>query len=395
MKAGDTGMTQKAGKQAGQAHPLADGTKTVPADGAALASKRRKRWPFLLAGGIIFTFIISVLVIVFVPAAHVWTNDAYVTAHYSVIAPRVPGQVVSVQVDDNQTVHAGDILVQLDPRDYQTALDQARAVEAHDRALVMDAAASVARQPSIIAEAKARVAQLSAQLLFAKQNASRYAHLALNGAGSREEGERTRASLDDLTASLQAAEAQRDAAEAQLRVLEARQDSSRRQVDVDQARVHQAELNLSYTSIRAPFDGMVGERTVQSGNYVPDGAALMVVVPMDQLWIEANYRELALQHMRPGQKARIHVDAYDIDLDGVVDSVPPASGAAFAPLAPENATGNFTKIVQRLPVKITLAPGQPLARLLRMGFSVETTVDTGLSSVVRAQTRTDRAVTDK
>lgn len=188
-------MTQKSDKQAGDARPQASVTRTVPSDGAALARERRRRWPFLLAGGIILAFIISVLVIVFVPAAHVWTNDAYVTAHYSVIAPRVPGQVVSVPVDDNQTVHAGDILVQLDPRDYQTALDQARAVEAHDRALVMDAAASVARQPAIIAEAKARVAQLFAQLLFARQNASRYAHLALNGAGSREEGERDRKSV--------------------------------------------------------------------------------------------------------------------------------------------------------------------------------------------------------
>ncbi|MCX5620138.1 HlyD family secretion protein [Bombella pollinis] len=354
-----------------------------------------QRWPVWLAGGILALFVGVILAIVFIPAARVWTNDAYVTAHYSVIAPRVPGQVVAVAVDDNQSVHAGDVLVQLDPRDYQTTLDQARATEAHDRAVVLDAAATVARQPALIAEAQAHVAQLTAQLIFARQNATRYAHLARNGAGSREEGERTRASLDELAASLQAAQAQYAAAQAQLRVLEAVQDSARRQVEVDHARVHQAELNLSYTTIRAPFDGMVGERTVQVGNYVPNGAALMALVPMDQLWIEANYRELALQHMRPGQKARIHVDAYDIDLEGVVDSVPPASGAAFAPLAPENATGNFTKIVQRLPVKITLLPGQPHARLLRMGLSVETTVETHLANIVQAQKRLDRGVTDK
>lgn len=359
------------------------------------SASRKPRWPFLVAGGVVLVFVGIVLAIIFVPTARVWTNDAYVTAHYSVIAPRVPGQVISVQVDDNQSVHEGDVLATLDPRDYQTTLDQTRATEEHDRALVLDAAANVARQPALIGEAQAAVARLKAQLLFAQQNAERYEHLARSGAGSREEGQRTRAVLGELTAALHAAEAQLSAAQAQMTVLQAQHESARRQVAVDQARVHQAELNLSYTKIRAPFDGMVGERSVQAGNYVADGAALMALVPMDQLWIEANYRELALRHMRPGQKATIHVDAYNMDLDGVVDSVPPASGAAFAPLAPENATGNFTKIVQRLPVKITLRPGQPLAKLLRMGFSVETTVHTALSDVVGSQEKTDKAVTAK
>ncbi|WP_408734881.1 efflux RND transporter periplasmic adaptor subunit [Asaia platycodi] len=162
---------------------------------------------------------------------------------------------------------------------------------------------------------------------------------------------------------------------------------------MDRAIIRQDELNLSYTEIRAPFDGMVGEKTVQSGNYVAPGAALMAVVPMDQLWIMANYREIALRHMRPGQHARIHVDAYDMDLDGIVDSIPPASGAAFAPIAPENATGNFTKIVQRLPVKIIVAPNQPLAKLLRMGFSVETSVDTHLENVVDEQQHSASGIT--
>ena len=130
---------------------------------------------------------------------------------------------------------------------------------------------------------------------------------------------------------------------------------------------------------------MVGNRSVQVGDYVAPGTALLTVVPLDSAYIESNYREEALRHMRPGQHVRIHVDAYAIDLDGIVQSVPPASGAEFAPIAPSNATGNFTKIVQRLPVKIVVAPGQPLARLLRVGFSVETTVHTGLADVVGAQ----------
>ncbi|QHI95931.1 HlyD family efflux transporter periplasmic adaptor subunit [Aristophania vespae] len=351
------------------------------------------RWPFFVAGGILVAFIVIVLAIIFVPTSRVWTDDAYVTVHHTVIAPRVSGQVISVEVDDNQTVHKGDILATLDPNDYQTALDEARSIEARDKAQVMDAEANVARQPALIANAQAEVERLKAQLVFARQNASRYAHLARTGAGSLQEGQKSHATLDELTASYKAAQAQLEAAKAQLVVLKAKNEAAKRQVSVDQARVRQAELNLSYTQIRAPFDGMVGERNVQAGNVVPAGAPLMAVVPIDDLWIEANYREVALRHVKPGQKVHIHVDAYNIDLEGVVDSVPPASGAAFAPLAPENATGNFTKIVQRLPVKITLVPGQPLAKLLRMGFSVETTINTGLENIVEQQRHSNQSVT--
>ena len=127
---------------------------------------------------------------------------------------------------------------------------------------------------------------------------------------------------------------------------------------------------------------MVGEKTVQVGNYVSSGAVMLTVVPLDQMYIQANYRELDLRHVHRSQHVTIHVDAYDIDLDGIVDSVPPASGAVFSPIPPNNATGNFTKIVQRLPVKIVVSPNQKLAKLLRVGFSVETTIHTGLEDVV-------------
>jgi membrane fusion protein (multidrug efflux system) len=161
----------------------------------------------------------------------------------------------------------------------------------------------------------------------------------------------------------------------------------------DKARLEQARLNLSYTRIVAPLDGMVGEKTVQVGNYVSPGAAMFTVVPLDQVYIQANYRELDLRHVRGGQHVTIHVDAYDIDLDGIVDSVPPTSGAAFSPIPPNNATGNFTKIVQRLPVKIVISPNQKLAKLLRVGFSVETTIHTGLDDVVGEQSGSPNRVT--
>jgi membrane fusion protein, multidrug efflux system len=136
----------------------------------------------------------------------------------------------------------------------------------------------------------------------------------------------------------------------------------------------QAKLNLSYTKILAPVDGMIAQRSVQVGNYVSVGAALMAMVPLSEVYIEANYREVQLGHVGAGQRARIHVDAYNIDLEGKVVDVPAASGTTFATLQPDNATGNFTKIVQRLPIKIVLAPNQPTARLLRVGLSVEATI---------------------
>ncbi|EHH67320.1 HlyD family secretion protein [Gluconobacter morbifer] len=355
--------------------------------------KPNARWPFVLAAVIIVGFIAVVLAIIFVPSRRVWTDDAYVTAHYSTIAPRISGQVETVAVDDNQMVRTGQVLVTLDDRDYRTSVDQALATLDHDQALVMDAKAAVNRQPSLIQQAQANVARLRSQLVFARQNARRYGDLAKTGAGSTESNQQYTAQVGELEASVQGAQADAAATQAQLPILQARHEAALHTLDMDRARLHQAELNLSYTRVRAPFDGMVGERSVQAGNYVAPGAALMAVVPMDQLWIEANYRELALRHMRPGQPVVIHVDAYDIDLQGVVDSVPPASGAAFAPLAPENATGNFTKIVQRLPVKITVRPGQKLAALLRMGFSVETSVDTGFENVAADQQHTQTPVT--
>ena len=153
----------------------------------------------------------------------------------------------------------------------------------------------------------------------------------------------------------------------------------------DRAQLDQAQLNLSYTRITAPLDGLIGQRSVQVGDYIAPGGALMTVMPLDAAYIEANYREVALRHVRPGQHVRIHLDAYDADLDGVVDSLAPATGATFAAVAPENATGNFTKIVQRLTVKIDVLPHQPMARLLRVGLSVETYIDTHLADVAAVE----------
>ena len=372
------------------------GQKEDKKDGGKEAEKPKKRlprWPFILAAIVVAVFVGVVLYIIFGPRPDVWTDDAYVTVHYATIAPRVSGQVTSVDVTDNQIVRAGQVLVTLDPRDYQASVDMAQGALDRDQAQVGNATANVARQPSLITEQEAGVASARAKLSFSQMNQKRYASLAATGAGSGQEQQQTNATLQQDQASLQSAQASLDAARKQLDVLQKQQSSSEGTVKSDQAQLDQAKLNLSYTRILAPLDGMVGQKTVQIGNIVSPGSEIMAVVPLADVFIEANYRETDLTHMRPGQHVTIHVDAYNIYLDGVVNSVPPATNSTFAQIAPNNATGNFTKIVQRLPVKIVVSPNQPLAKLLRVGFSVETTVHTGLEDVVAEQDRTSRPMT--
>jgi membrane fusion protein, multidrug efflux system len=351
------------------------------------------RWPLVLAGLVVAIFAAVVPYIVFRPRPDVWTDDAYVMVHYATIAPRISGQVTMVPVDDNEVVKTGQVLATLDPRDYETALASAQAAVARDGSVLDEISANLSRQPSIIEEQQAAVASARARLAFAQDNARRYGNLAATGAGTMQEHQQADTTLEQGQAALDGAEASLAAARRQSDVLKAQRSAAEAAVKADEARLEQAKLNLSYTRVRAPIDGMVGERSVQGGNYVSPGTTLMTIVPLDQVYIEANYREVALLHVRGGQPVTIHVDAYNIDLKGTVDSVPPASGAAFAPIAPNNATGNFTKIVQRLPVKIVVTPGQPLAKLLRVGLSVETTIHTGLEDVVDEQRRSsDRLI---
>ena len=362
-------------------------------DGDKKEQGRRPLWPWLLVGVLVVGFVVAVLVIIYAPSDSVWTDDAYVTAHYATVAPRISGQVASVDVDDNQTVRAGQVLATLDDRDFRTTLATDEAMLARDGAQADDIAAQIARLPSQVAQSQASVASSSAQLLFAQQNAARYRNLASTGAGSLQERQQADMSLRQAQASLDGAQAQLSATRHQLPILEAQYQAALGTIRSDRAQVEQARLNLSYTRILAPVDGNVAEREVQVGNFVGPGAALMALVPLDRVFIVANYREISLRHVLPGQHARIHVDAYDLDLDGVVDSVPPASGAAFAPIQPNNATGNFTKIVQRLPVKIVVSPGQNDARLLRIGFSVEITIHTGQVDVKGEQNTTPQRLT--
>jgi membrane fusion protein, multidrug efflux system len=339
------------------------------------APKQPPRWPLYAAVLFFIAFTVAILAIIFVPGTSVWTDDAYVTVHYATVAPRVSGQIVAVTVDDNQPVRAGQVLASIDDRDFRAALAMTEAQLERDHAQVDDASNTIARQPALIDQTRAQVDSAAAQLAFAQANQRRYRNLASTGAGTSQDRQQADTALEQAEAALASTKAAQESSQRQIPIQEAQRRGAMAAVKSDEARVEQARLNMSYTQILAPMDGVVAQRSVQVGNYVAPGVALMSVVPLHQIYVEANYRELALRHVLPHQHVKIHVDAYDLNLDGVVDSVAPASGAAFAPIEPNNATGNFTKIVQRLPVKILVSPKQNAAELLRVGFSVETTID--------------------
>jgi membrane fusion protein, multidrug efflux system len=356
--------------------------------------QRRSLWPFLVVGILVLAFIGVVLWRILRPSPRVTTDDARVAAHYTIVAPRISGQVRAVHVDDNERVKAGQILVQLDLRDMETAVRNAQAVLERDTARVSDISASIVRQPSLVRQAQSMVPAAEARLSFAEANATRYRNLATTGAGTLQNRQQADSALQQAQAELDGAKAALQAQQEQLPVLEADRVAAQAQVRSDQAALDQARLNLSYGRIRAPLEGVVGQRTVQVGDYVDPGSPLMSVVPLADVYIEANYREVELRNVKPGQHARIHIDTYNIDLDGVVDSIAPAS----ASIPPENATGNFTKIVQRLTVKIRVTPNQPLSKLLRVGMSVETSIDTTGTNVVEDQQHrapTEPPVTEK
>lgn len=317
----------------------------------------------------------------------VTTDDAYVQADYTTIAPKVAGYIAEVLVADNQTVATGQILARIDDRDYRTALDQARAdVDAAEAAIRnFDAQASL--QQAEIAQAEASVQTTRASLLFAQQDAERYRSLMKTGAGTIEKAQQTQALQDQYSAQLQRDQAAVLAARRKIDVLQTARGQALAQLEHSKAVARQAELNLSYTVIRAPVDGAVGARSLRVGQYVTPGTQLLAVVPVHQAYITANYKETQLAHVRAGQPVSISVDGLpDMTLKGHVDSVSPGSGLVFALLPPDNATGNFTKIVQRIPVKITLDDPRA-ASLLHAGMSVEPAIDTRPQPIIVTSSR--------
>ncbi|KAK43545.1 MULTISPECIES: HlyD family secretion protein [Burkholderiaceae] len=309
------------------------------------------------------------------------TDDAYITADFTLVAPKVSGLISKVAVEDNQPVRAGDLLASIDDRDYQVALETAQSQLSAAQARLKNAQARETRQHATIDQARAAVRADDAAVVFAGQNAQRYADLSRQGAGTQEQQQQTSFAQRQQAAIRDRDAAALTAAEKELGVLASEDAEAQAAVTLAGAAVHQAELNLSYTKILAPFDGVIGQRSVRVGAYVGPNTTLLAVVPLSEAYVVANFREVQLTHMRPGQLARVKIDALPgVELTGHVDSVSPATGLTFAPVAPDNATGNFTKVVQRLPVKIVLDANQPAAGLLKVGMSVVPKVDVSARS---------------
>jgi membrane fusion protein (multidrug efflux system) len=304
------------------------------------------------------------------------TDDAYVKADNTTIAPKVSGYIGEVLVGDNEQVKAGQVLAKIDDRDFRVALDQANADLEAARAAVATKEAAFTAQRSVIDAAQATIAVDQATLVFAEQDDKRYSQLASNGYGSVQNAQQAASRLAAGRAAVARDTASLANATKQLDVLRAELAQARATVARDEALRSQAELNLSYTTIVSPIDGVIGNRTLRVGQYVQAGTQLMAVVPLAAAYIVANYKETQLTDVHPGQPVTIGVDTFPgVAFKGHVDSIAPASGQEFALLPPDNATGNFTKVVQRIPVKIVLDPGE-FAGELRPGMSVYPTIAT-------------------
>src|SRR6478609_2765101 len=304
------------------------------------------------------------------------TDDAYVKADSTIIAPKVSGYIAEVLVTDNQPVKAGQVLARIDDRDFEAALAQARADVDASEAAIRNLDAQIALQQPIIEQESADVAAAEANLKFAQEEQARYYGLMKTGSGTIQRAQQTDAALREKIAQLQHGKSGLLAAQKKVDVLTTERAKAAAQVDRARAVERQMALNLSYTKITAPVDGTVGARSLRIGQFVQAGTQLMAVVPLDAVYVVANFKETQLTHVRNGQPVDLYVDSFQsTSLRGHVDSLSPASGLEFALLPPDNATGNFTKIVQRVPVKIVL-DDHNLTGLLRPGMSAEPTVNT-------------------
>jgi len=282
------------------------------------------------------------------------TDDAFVAARSFSVAPKVGGYVTDVPVTDNQHVNAGDLLARIDDRDYRIAVDQAKAQVEVARGNIDNIQAQIDSQRQQIDQAKAQVDQAEAQLKFAEQEEARAKDLVDKGAGTVQREQQTRSDLQAQQANTTRTKAALVAAQLGIKTLQTQLESARASLRQAQAQLNQANLNLQYTRVTAAQSGRVVKLSGAVGTYATPGQSLMMFVP-DEVWIVANYKETQLRDMRPGQPVEVRIDAYpDRKLTGHVDSVQPGSGTAFSLLPAENATGNYVKVVQRVPVKIVI-----------------------------------------
>jgi membrane fusion protein (multidrug efflux system) len=305
------------------------------------------------------------------------TDDAYVKADNTTVAPKVSGYLHEVLVGDNERVKAGQTLARIDDRDFRVALNQAKADVAAARAAIASKQAQLEVQQAVINAAKATVEVDQATVTFAAQENKRYSDLATSGYGSVQNAQQAQSRIAGAQAAIQRDTANLASATKQIDLLDAEIVQANASLARAQAIQSQAELNLEYTSIIAPIDGVVGNRTLRTGQFVQAGTQLMSLVPVDGAYVVANFKETQLSDVHAGQAVDIAVDMFPgHTVHGHVDSLAPASGQEFALLPPDNATGNFTKVVQRIPVKIALDGGDNSSIALRPGMSVIPTIET-------------------
>lgn len=410
-------------------HPITAPDREEPAAPSRPTFRERRR--SALGNPRVKLFLIIAAVVVLIGGIFLWryfssyesTDDAQIDGHVNSISARVSGHVIKLNIRDNQYVQAGTVLVEIDPTDYQTKLEQAKAAYANALAEAQAAQVNVpvtgvtttgqlSSAQADVASARAGVAAATQQfdaaqadLLSAQANNNkaqsdlqRYKLLVEKQEISQQQYDQAFAAAQASAAAVSAGQANVNAAQQQItqargklagaeaalrtaatapkqmQIIRSRAQSAQANVDLRQAELQQAQLNLAYTKVVAPVNGEVSARTVEVGQNIIAGQELMKIVPLEDLWVTANYKENQLKNMRPGQQVTVHVDANDKDYKAHVDSIAGASGARFSLLPPENATGNYVKVVQRIPVKIDFQPGELKGHELRPGLSVETKV---------------------
>ena len=355
-------------------------TQTAPAE---TPRARRRPWfgPSLVRLAILLAA--GLIVILFTTQWNRWvglsirqvTDDAYVRGDITPLSAQVPGYVRRVLVDDFQRVKQGELLVEIEDDDYRARVAQAEADLLGAGATIENLKAQKAAQHAQVAEAEGAIAATQADVERTRLEAARQRTLLATTFGTRQKVEQADAEAQRFAATLARNQAALDAQRRQLAVLDTQESQLRADLKAKQAMLDLAKINLGYTRIVAPVDGMVSERGVREGQYVHSATQVITVVPLDNVWVVGNYKETQLTHVAIGQNAEIRVDTFPgVVVNATVDSIAPASGAQFSLLPPDNATGNFTKVVQRIPVKLRIGPNNPLAGRLRPGMSVIATI---------------------
>jgi len=352
--------------------------KTPAEDKPSPLKNPKVRWTLGILGALVVIALVVWLVYHLLVGRYLQdTNNAYLQADAVAVAPRINGYVTEVLVRDNQWVKAGEPLLRIDPRTYRATLDQAEAVVAVRQADIAAATAGVQGQQSSLVQAQSQLTAASASLRFARAEVARFTPLAASGADTHEHVESLRHELQRAQAQYEAAQAQVQGARSQIEASQAQLAQAQAGLKQAQADAAQASVAFEDTELRARIDGRVGNKTVQVGQFVAAGTRTMTIVPVQALYLSANFKETQVGRMRAGQPAEIKVDALPgTTLQGTVESISPGTGSQFALLPPQNATGNFTKVVQRVPVRIRVDATEQQRNVLIPGMSVEVTVDT-------------------